>query len=240
MAKVTLPTIQSGYLSTEALNEAFTTIEDAFENTLSRDGTTPNQLEADLDLNGYSILNSGGNSDDPSRVISYEEMTEYVSSVAEGIVSQQIEIHTATAAQTVFNLTTTEYNVGSNSLAVYVNGSRKFTPADYTETDSDTVTFVAGLANGDKVQFVVNEFLGNISLPVHTHTWSQITNVPVYTTRWPAWTEVTGKPSVFTPDTHVHSTADITTGTGLADARRGVWVQAAQPTAGRTGELWIW
>lgn len=32
-------------------------IEQAFENTLSRDGTTPNQMEADLDLNNNDIIN---------------------------------------------------------------------------------------------------------------------------------------------------------------------------------------
>lgn len=41
------------------LNSNFAAIEDALENTLSRDGTTPNTLEADLDLNGNDILNVG-------------------------------------------------------------------------------------------------------------------------------------------------------------------------------------
>lgn len=34
-------------------------IEEALENTLSRDGTSPNQMEADLDLNDNDILNVG-------------------------------------------------------------------------------------------------------------------------------------------------------------------------------------
>lgn len=240
MAKIVLPEITSGYLATDKLNEAFGLIETAFENTLSRDGTTPNQLEADLDLNGYALLNSASESTDPNRVLTYTEMVDYVTGASSGLVSQTMELQTATAAQTVFNLTTMEYNAGSNSLAVYVNGVRKFTPTDYTETDSDTVTFAAGLTAGDKVQFIKNDFLGTVSLPTHTHTWAQITNVPVFTTRWPDWTEVTGKPSTFAPEAHAHNTADITSGTGLADGRRGVWVQASQPTAGRVGELWIW
>lgn len=41
------------------LNSNFAAIEDALENTLSRDGTTPNTLEADLDMNGNDILNVG-------------------------------------------------------------------------------------------------------------------------------------------------------------------------------------
>lgn len=39
------------------INENNTRLETAFENTLSRDGTAPNQMEADLDLNNNDILN---------------------------------------------------------------------------------------------------------------------------------------------------------------------------------------
>jgi hypothetical protein len=59
MAKLVLNTPSSGYLSVTVLNENFTAIENAFENTLSRDGTTPNQMTADLDMNSNDILNAG-------------------------------------------------------------------------------------------------------------------------------------------------------------------------------------
>lgn len=239
MPKITLPTIESGYLSTEALSQAFADIADAFDNTVSRDGSSPNQMTADLDLNGYRIINTGSSGED-AELITRGEMEEFVESAASGLVVQHQEIQTSGNLQTAFVLTTMSYTPGSYNLAVYVNGVRKFAPADYIETNATTITFTAGQTLGAKVQFVSNEFLGNITLPSHTHTWSQITNVPVYTTRWPDWTEVTGKPTTFTPAAHTHSTADITTGTGLADARRGVWVQATQPTAGRVGEIWLW
>lgn len=239
MPKITLPTVESGYLSTEALNQAFTDIAEAFDNTLSRDGTTPNQMQADLDLNGFAIINPGG-SESGDSLITRSEMEDFVTEVSSGIVLQKQEIQTSGSGQTAFTLTTFTYEPGANNLAVYVNGVRKFSPTDYTETNATTITFLAGQTLGVKVQFVSNEFLGNITLPTHTHPWSQITGAPVFTTRWPDWTEVTGKPTTFTPSTHTHSTADITTGTGLADARRGVWVQASQPTAGRVGELWFW
>jgi hypothetical protein len=44
----------------------------------------------------------------------------------------------------------------------------------------------------------------------HTHPWSQVTGAPVYTTRWPAWDEVTGKPSTMAPSSHTHDWAQIT------------------------------
>lgn len=53
---------------------------------------------------------------------------------------------------------------------------------------------------------------------VHTHTWGQITGAPVYTTRWPSWSEVTGKPSTFPPSSHTHAAGDINSGT-FANAR---------------------
>ena len=59
MAKLTVNNIGSGYLSTTALNDNFDLIETALENTLSRDGTGPNQMEASLDMNGNLILNQG-------------------------------------------------------------------------------------------------------------------------------------------------------------------------------------
>ena len=68
----------------------------------------------------------------------------------------QQEIQTATAGQTVFNLTTMQYQPGTNNLAVYVDGVNQYGPGAqyaYVETDSDTVTFVSGLHVGASVKF---------------------------------------------------------------------------------------
>jgi hypothetical protein len=59
MSKLVLNNIVSGYASSTAYNVNNALIETALENTLSRDGTTPNQMEADFDLNGNDILNGG-------------------------------------------------------------------------------------------------------------------------------------------------------------------------------------
>lgn len=59
MAKApTLTTIASGYASNTQLNANFDAIETAFENTLSLDGSVPNAMGADLDMNGNQILNA--------------------------------------------------------------------------------------------------------------------------------------------------------------------------------------
>lgn len=40
--------------------------------------------------------------------------------------------------------------------------------------------------------------------------WSQLTGLPAFATRWPTWSEVTDKPTTFTPSAHTHTTGDIT------------------------------
>lgn len=58
MAKITLADL--GVLNTSAvatINANSASIETAIENTLSRDGTSPNQMESSLDMNSFSILN---------------------------------------------------------------------------------------------------------------------------------------------------------------------------------------
>ena len=64
------------------------------------------------------------------------------------------EIQTATAGQTVFNLTNS-YQPGTNTLQVFVDGVNQYDGSSYsyTETNSTTVTFTAGLHVGALVKF---------------------------------------------------------------------------------------
>ena len=64
------------------------------------------------------------------------------------------EIQTATAGQTVFNLTNS-YQPGTNTLSVFVDGVNQYDGSSYsyTETNSTTVTFTAGLHVGALVKF---------------------------------------------------------------------------------------
>ena len=65
----------------------------------------------------------------------------------------QEEVITATAGQTVFNLSTINYTPGTNSLSVYIDGVNQYVGDSYLETDSNTVTFTAGLHVGAEVKF---------------------------------------------------------------------------------------
>lgn len=55
--KPSLTTITSGYTSTNVLNANFEALRQAFDNTISRDGSVPNQLNADLDMNSNDLIN---------------------------------------------------------------------------------------------------------------------------------------------------------------------------------------
>lgn len=65
----------------------------------------------------------------------------------------QEEVITATAGQTVFNLTTITYTPNTNSLSVYIDGVNQYVGDSYIETDSDTVTFTSGVHVGGEVKF---------------------------------------------------------------------------------------
>jgi hypothetical protein len=62
MAKITLPTISSGYATTTQLNNAFNQIETELQDkVLYRDNPAgePNVMEQDLDMNNNKIINVG-------------------------------------------------------------------------------------------------------------------------------------------------------------------------------------
>lgn len=56
--KPDLGQINSPVFTVDQVNSAFSKIDTAFENTLSRDGSSPNSMSADLDLNNNDLLNA--------------------------------------------------------------------------------------------------------------------------------------------------------------------------------------
>lgn len=82
----TLSIVSTGWLSSTQINQNFQDIETAFENTISRDGSTPNTMEADFDLNGYDLLNVGS-LDADSLTVAGTDLTASVASAATSAVS---------------------------------------------------------------------------------------------------------------------------------------------------------
>ena len=149
MAKLTLNAIGSRYGSIDALNDNSDLIEAAFENTLSRDGTGPNNMESDLDMDSNDIINVGDLSVGSLRVGGVPVSPGTINYT--GMVKQSI---VATAGQTVFNLTSISYSPLTNNLSVYIDGVYQ-NPSRYTETNSTRVTLSEGVHVGAVVDFVV-------------------------------------------------------------------------------------
>lgn len=59
LPKLSLSNISSGFRSSNKLNQNFAAISAQLDNTISRDGTAPNQMMAPLDMNSSRIINVG-------------------------------------------------------------------------------------------------------------------------------------------------------------------------------------
>lgn len=83
----------------------------------------------------------------------------------------QEEVITATAGQTVFNLSTINYAPGTNSLSVYIDGVNQYVGTSYLETDSTTVTFTSGVHVGAEVKFTtaVQSTTGAVNADIVTY-----------------------------------------------------------------------
>lgn len=116
--KPTLTTLTSGHGSAAKHNANYTAIEDAFDNTLSLDGSTPNAMNADLDLNSND-LNNVGTVTTTSLVLNGTTIT--------ASVSERIDWKGAWA-------TSTAYTIGD---AVSNNGASYICTTNHTASASD-------------------------------------------------------------------------------------------------------
>lgn len=69
-----------------------------------------------------------------------------------------------------------------------------------------------------------------LAAAVHTHPWSQLTEIPLYASRWPAWGEVTGKPALAAAE---HTHPYMADGGSYSTATFSNWIR----TSGQTGWL---
>jgi hypothetical protein len=122
--------------------------------------------------------------------------------------TNQQEIQTATAGQTVFNLVDVEYQPGTNSLTVFVDGVNQYGPGAqyaYVETDSNTVTFVSGLHVGASIKFTTSQLNSTVGSDA-----TQVSYEPPFTNS--VATNVAAKlaQTVSVQDFGANSSADVT------------------------------
>ena len=138
MPKVSLSTITSGFRSSNKLNANFAEIAGEFENTLSRDGSTPNQMLAPLDMNSNRIINVGApvNMTDAVRVMDLTTDTTLVpqTQVVANFAALRTQVWVGGAPELV-NLTS-NYFVGDSG------GVFRVDPTDTTSPDDGVLTIV--------------------------------------------------------------------------------------------------
>lgn len=95
MAKLTLDDISNIFLAVDTINANNAKIEAAVENTLSRDGTLPNQMDDDLDMNNRRIYNLPDPVDDhepalwgvvKSLSVGFDDALQYITDLYEEIL----------------------------------------------------------------------------------------------------------------------------------------------------------
>lgn len=104
-----LASIQNDPTAVDTLNDNFDKIVVAFENTLSRNGQTPNQMESNLDMNGNRILNLPRPmyNNEPARLkdignaYQYAEDAKHWAEVSEGFSEDSEQAAIASAASAV-------------------------------------------------------------------------------------------------------------------------------------------
>ena len=98
------------------------------------------------------------------------------------------EFQTATAGQTVFTLTTMQYQPGTNSLSVFVDGVNQYGPGAlyaYVETSSTVVTFTSGLHVGADVKFTTTAINSSAATDAE-----QVAYIPPFTNSIPTNVEL--------------------------------------------------
>ena len=144
MAKqASLTTISSGYASTTQINGNFSGLNTALNNTLSRDGSTPNSMSADFDLNNNDILN-GDVGNFANVVVAGTNLTTQITNTAN---SASAAATSATAAASSATAAASSASAASSSASsASTSASTATTKASEASTSASTATTKASEA----------------------------------------------------------------------------------------------
>lgn len=78
-----------------------------------------------------------------------------------------------------------------------------------TKTATPRAFIASGPKDNASTSSWVRKELATVDAIPTTMAWGNITGVPATATRWPSWSEVTSKPSTFTPSSHTHPLSGI-------------------------------
>ena len=128
--KPTVTTLASGFNSTEALNANFEALRDSFDNTLSLDGSTPNALGVDLDLNNNNIINAN------AIMVGGSDVVTTTAAALAAAVQAQIDADAAVVASALSETNAANSATASQTSADASQASRL--AAELAETNAET------------------------------------------------------------------------------------------------------
>lgn len=168
MAKLVLTDITGSYASVAALNANFALTETALENTLSRDGTTPNTMLADIDLNNNDLLNVRNIEaqffkDENGVLVAFADYTGTVAS----------ETFSGNGSTLSFAVTVTP--VASSNLSVFIDGVYQ-QKATYTVSGTNIIFSEAPPLGTNNIEIIVIS-----SLPIGSTTADLVGYTPAGT-----------------------------------------------------------
>lgn len=198
-----LSRLLSGFLSTSQHNANMEKIEDAFENTLSRDGSSPNAMQANLDMGSNRLINVGAPVE-PNDAVRLQDITD--------IASGGITLNTAWA--NVTDKPTTFAPSAHTHPVSEITG--------FTESVEDTIG--GSLLAGTNLSVSYDDVTGKTTISntapaggdlLSTNNLSDLTNVSTARTNLGLGTVATHAHTEYAAAAHTHVPTDIT---GLQEA----------------------
>jgi|18_taG_2_1085343.scaffolds.fasta_scaffold06401_2 hypothetical protein len=166
MAKLELDNIAAGLASTGKINSNNDLLETHLnDNVLYRDNPTgeANQMEQELDMNNYKIINSG-QATQGTDLVTLAQLNGAISSGSSGLIAQQREtVLGSEAVNDILTLTGITYIPSTNNLSVYRNGQRLESGADYSESGTTNITLTFTPNSGDRFVFLTNESVDGVT-----------------------------------------------------------------------------
>lgn len=146
-----LTDVSSGYQQASTLEANFNAIEQAFDNTVSRDGSTPNQMAADLDMNSNDILNVGDIGISGTLTINGSDINDLLTGLGAGEVYAVTNRYSGDGVTVDFSLTIEP--VARANTSVFINGV--YQQKNTYDVSGTTLTFTAAPPVGtDNVEIV--------------------------------------------------------------------------------------
>ena len=142
MAKITLTNIGSGYGTSTTHNANNDAIEAAIENTLSRDGTGPNEMGSNLDMNNHRITNlpNAVNNQEPITLSQAASLNGFTIAATSGAIGAVL--YPKTASEIAASVTPTNYSYPEMHLYRYGTNT---TPGTTNMTSAITAAMSVGV-----------------------------------------------------------------------------------------------